>query len=96
MKKNYHWWVFGVAFLTLLGAAGFRSTPAILIDPAKLSMVDYAPRPLGLSFLDPVLGTCGVCLAGFMVFYGLGWRLLVLVDCVDLSQSWSVLARLSG
>ena len=25
-----------------------------------------------------------------------GWQLLVLVDCVDLSQSWSLLARLRG
>ncbi|MUH57060.1 MAG: MFS transporter, partial [Actinobacteria bacterium] len=32
-KKNYPLLIFVVAFLTLLGAAGFRSTPGILIDP---------------------------------------------------------------
>ena len=33
--KNLHyaWVIFVVAFITLLGAAGFRSTPGILIDP---------------------------------------------------------------
>lgn len=32
-RFHYAWVVFGVAFVALLGAAGFRSAPAILIDP---------------------------------------------------------------
>lgn len=32
-KVHYAWVIFVVAFITLLGAAGFRSTPGILIDP---------------------------------------------------------------
>ena len=32
-KFHYAWVIFVVAFITLLGAAGFRSTPGILIDP---------------------------------------------------------------
>lgn len=32
-RPHYAWVVFGVAFITLLGAAGFRSAPGILIDP---------------------------------------------------------------
>lgn len=32
-KPHYAWVIFAVAFITLLGASGFRSTPAILIDP---------------------------------------------------------------
>jgi hypothetical protein len=32
-KRHYAWVVFGVAFFTLLAAAGFRSTPGVLIDP---------------------------------------------------------------
>ena len=32
-RVHYAWVVFAVAFVTLLGAAGFRSTPGILIDP---------------------------------------------------------------
>lgn len=32
-RVHYAWVVFAVAFIALLGAAGFRSTPAILIDP---------------------------------------------------------------
>jgi len=32
-RAHYAWVIFVVAFITLLGAAGFRSTPGILIDP---------------------------------------------------------------
>lgn len=32
-RLHYAWIVFGAAFLTLLGAAGFRSAPSVLIDP---------------------------------------------------------------
>lgn len=32
-RIHYAWVVFIVAFITLLGAAGFRSTPGILLDP---------------------------------------------------------------
>lgn len=32
-RFHYAWVIFGVAFVALLGAAGFRSAPAILIDP---------------------------------------------------------------
>ena len=32
-RFHYAWVIFVVAFITLLGAAGFRSTPGILIDP---------------------------------------------------------------
>jgi MFS family permease len=32
-RRHYAWVVFGVAFFTLLAAAGFRSTPGVLIDP---------------------------------------------------------------
>lgn len=78
------------------GAAGFMSTPAILIDPVKFLVYKYTFRLIGLLFLDPVLGRCCMCLVGFMMFYGLGWRLSVLVNCVDLSQSWTLLARLRG
>jgi hypothetical protein len=27
------WWVAAVAFLVLIGSAGFRATPGVLIDP---------------------------------------------------------------
>ena len=43
------------------------------IDPAKLLMVYYSFRGVSLLFLDPVLGTRGFGLAGFMIFYGLDW-----------------------
>jgi predicted MFS family arabinose efflux permease len=33
VRVHYAWVVFAVAFVALLGAAGFRSAPAILIDP---------------------------------------------------------------
>ena len=34
-RPHYAWIVFAVAFVTLLGAAGFRSTPGVLIDPLR-------------------------------------------------------------
>lgn len=34
-RLHYAWIVFVTAFVTLLGAAGFRSTPGILIDPRR-------------------------------------------------------------
>jgi hypothetical protein len=34
-RFHYAWVIFIVAFITLLGAAGFRSTPGILIDPLR-------------------------------------------------------------
>ncbi|MET0461123.1 MAG: MFS transporter, partial [Ilumatobacteraceae bacterium] len=34
-RFHYAWVVFATAFVTLLGAAGFRSTPGILIDPLR-------------------------------------------------------------
>ncbi len=33
--RHYAWVVFAVAFVTLFGASGFRSTPAVLIDPLR-------------------------------------------------------------
>ena len=27
------WWVAGVTFLTIIGAAGFRSTPGVMMNP---------------------------------------------------------------
>lgn len=34
-RLHYAWIVFAAAFLTLLGAAGFRSAPSVLIDPLR-------------------------------------------------------------
>jgi predicted MFS family arabinose efflux permease len=34
-RVHYAWVVFAASFVTLLGAAGFRSTPGILIDPLR-------------------------------------------------------------
>ncbi|MEP6628829.1 MAG: MFS transporter, partial [Lapillicoccus sp.] len=38
------WWVAAVAFLTAIGAAGFRSTPGVLITPLH----DEFGWPIGL------------------------------------------------
>lgn len=34
-RLSYHWVVFAAAFVVLLGAAGTRSTPSVLIDPLR-------------------------------------------------------------
>ena len=72
VKKNYHWWVFGVAFLTLLGAAGFRSTPAILIDPLKKEF-GWGRGTIGTAVSINVLlyGFIGPFAAALQMKYGL-------------------------
>ena len=34
-RLHYAWIVFGASFVTLLGAAGFRSAPGVLVDPLR-------------------------------------------------------------
>ena len=34
-RLSYHWVIVGAAFVVLLGAAGTRSTPGVLIDPLR-------------------------------------------------------------
>jgi MFS family permease len=43
------------------------------VDPRRLLLVYYALRGLALIVLHHVLGTQGLGLGGFMVFYGLDW-----------------------
>lgn len=57
-RFHYAWVVFAVAFVTLVGAAGFRSTPGILIDPLH--------REFGWS-----RGTVGTAVSINVVLYGL-------------------------
>src|SRR5690606_39269408 len=32
-RVHYAWWVVAVAFIALVGAAGFRATPSVFIEP---------------------------------------------------------------
>ena len=34
-RLSYHWVVFGAAFVVLVGAAGTRSAPSVLVDPLR-------------------------------------------------------------
>lgn len=57
-RLHYAWIVFGVAFVTLLGAAGFRSAAGILIDPLH--------KEFGWS-----RGTIGAAVSVNVLLYGL-------------------------
>lgn len=71
-RPHYAWIVFVVAFLTLLGAAGFRSTPGILIDPLHAEF-GWSRGTVGSAVSINVLlfGLCGPFAAALQGRYGL-------------------------
>lgn len=71
-RPHYAWIVFAVAFLTLLGAAGFRSTPGILIDPLHAEF-GWSRGTVGSAVSINVLlfGLCGPFAAALQGRYGL-------------------------
>nr|WP_040519665.1 MFS transporter [Gordonia malaquae] len=58
LRIHYAWVIAGVAFLTILGAAGFRSVPGVLMDPLH--------HEFGWSH-----GTIGAAMSVNMALYGL-------------------------
>ena len=71
-KFHYAWVVFVAAFLTLLGAAGFRSTPAILMDPLR-SEFGWSRSTIGTAVSINVIlfGLMGPFAAALQLRYGL-------------------------
>lgn len=71
-RVHYAWVVFATAFVTLLGAAGFRSTPAILIDPLR-DEFGWSRATVGLAVSINVLlfGLIGPFAAALQLRYGL-------------------------
>jgi len=71
-RHHYAWVVFGVAFFTLLAAAGFRSTPGVLIDPLH-DEFGWSRGTIGLAVsVNLVLfGLIGPFAAALMSRYGL-------------------------
>ena len=69
---HYAWIVFGAAFITLLGAAGFRSTPGILIDPLR-DEFGWSRATVGIAVSINVLlfGLVGPFAAALMARFGL-------------------------
>jgi predicted MFS family arabinose efflux permease len=69
---HYAWVVFGASFVTLLGAAGFRSTPGILIDPLREEF-GWSRATVGLAVSINLLlfGFIGPFAAALQAKYGL-------------------------
>lgn len=71
-RFTYHWVVFGAAFVVLLGAAGTRSTPGVLIDPLREEF-GWSRATVGLAVSINVLlfGFIGPFAAALQLRYGL-------------------------
>jgi len=71
-RLTYHWVVFGAAFVVLLGAAGTRSTPGVLIDPLREEF-GWSRATVGLAVSINVLlfGFIGPFAAALQLRYGL-------------------------
>jgi predicted MFS family arabinose efflux permease len=71
-RIHYAWIVFGVTFLTLLAAAGVRSTPGVLIVPLEREFGWTAAMVSAAVSINLVLfGLCGPFAAAFMARYGI-------------------------
>jgi MFS family permease len=71
-KRHYAWVVAGVTFVTLLGAAGFRSAPGVLVVPLQEDM-DFSRESISAAVaVNLVLfGLVGPFAAALMARYGL-------------------------
>ena len=72
LRSQYAWVVFAAAFITLLGAAGFRSTPSVLIDPLR-DEFGWSRGTIGTAVSINVLlfGLMGPFAAALQLRYGL-------------------------
>ena len=71
-RVSYHWVVFGAAFVVLLGAAGTRSAPGVLIDPLRAEF-GWSRATVGFAVSINVLlfGFIGPFAAALQQRYGL-------------------------
>ena len=96
-RPSYHWVVFAAAFVVLLGAAGTRSTPSVLIDPLR-DEFGWSRATVGLAVSINVLlyGFIGPFAAALQQRYGLRKvttiALVVIASgaalTTQMSQSW--------
>jgi len=71
-RPHYAWVIFVTAFITLLGAAGFRATPAVLIDPLREEF-GWSRSTIGTAVSINVMlfGLMGPFAAALQLRYGL-------------------------
>jgi len=71
-RFSYHWVVFGAAFIVLMGAAGTRSAPSVLIDPLR-DEFGWSRATVGLAVSINVMlyGFIGPFAAALQQRYGL-------------------------
>ena len=71
-RLSYHWIVFGAAFVVLMGAAGTRSAPSVLIDPLRAEF-GWSRATVGLAVSINVMlyGFIGPFAAALQQRYGL-------------------------
>jgi MFS family permease len=98
-RVHYAWVVFATAFVTLLGAAGFRSTPGILIDPLREEF-GWSRAIVGTAVSINVLlfGLIGPFAAALQLRYGLRRVTIVALTAISLgalgttqmTQTWQL------
>ena len=71
-RLTYHWVVMGAAFVVLMGAAGTRSTPGVLIDPLR-DEFGWSRGTVGTAVSINVIlyGLVGPFAAALQIRYGL-------------------------
>ena len=81
-RIHYAWIVFGVTFLTLLAAAGIRSTPGVLIVPLEHEFGwTRATISVGISINLLMFGLFGPFAAAFMNRFGIR-RIVIIALCI--------------
>ena len=81
-RIHYAWIVFGVTFLTLLAAAGIRSTPGVLIVPLEHEFGwTRATISVGISINLLMFGLFGPFAAAFMNRFGIR-RIVLIALCI--------------
>ena len=82
-RIHYAWIVAGVTFITLMGAAGFRSTPSILIVPLQHEFGwNRAVISVAVSINLVLFGLVGPFAAALMDRFGLRWVVVVALVAV--------------
>ena len=89
-SHSIYWVIVGVTFLTLLVAAGVRSTPGVLIVPFEQSFGwSRAEVTFPIAINLALYGLCGPFAAAFMERYGVKKIILVALSLLFIGTSLS-------
>jgi hypothetical protein len=91
LRPHYAWIVAAVAFVTLLLASGFRSTPGVLIDPLQMDLHwSRASIPLAIGVNLVLFGLTGPFAAAAMQRFGIRRVVVVALGLCALGSGLTV------